>query len=786
LSSNKSASIISIADLKNIWNIVVKNWYIAIIGISLFLGIGWIYAYKQTDIFSAKTQILLKNNTSVNANSIITENGFYGGGSFVDNSNEIRVIQSYDLMKKTLERLDMDVSYYLIGRIRTEELFKGLPFKVKVINLNSSLYEQSIRFNVLNYNSFEITYKVGNKEVKKTGYFDTDFLDTDFHLLISRTQGWEQGMAEGLKLLNYMIQIHRRENMIYRFQSTLDVKNPEYTNVLEVSLNDPLPERAVVLLDTLAEVYIENTLKSRLQLNENTLNYIDKQMSEVTVILNSIEDTMQGYKEKNSILDLGKEGDAYFSKLSGYDNSKVDIKLQIETLNDLENYIISDRDPELLPPSVYIVKGDGFLQSAVTELYNLQLSRNTALNTAKEGSPAIVDVDKRIKALKRNLLIYIGNLRTALQQKVQDLDIEIANYIGNIKTLPFKQRGLLNIQRKLTVNENMYVFLLQKRANTVIAKASILPETKVIETARNVGLVKPDRNKIITNFIFFGFFISVVIIAIRALLFARIETVDELKHKTTLPVIGEVIFMPTVNDLLIAAESEPKSQIAEAFRSIRTNLQYLAVTEGCKTVVVTSNNPGEGKTFCCLNLAGILAKAGKRVLVLELDLHKPRVQKGLNLTADVGISTIVIGKNTIAECVKHSQIENLDAILSGPLPPNPSEIILSKELQDILNFGKEHYDYVIIDTPPVGLISDAVLLMKSADIRLFVINTKFPYKDSLNNAHEIVEVNKLSHFAFILNAVKKRKSKYYYNRYGYGYGGYGNYGGYGGYGDKKS
>jgi capsular exopolysaccharide synthesis family protein len=298
-----------------------------------------------------------------------------------------------------------------------------------------------------------------------------------------------------------------------------------------------------------------------------------------------------------------------------------------------------------------------------------------------------------------------------------------------------------------------------------------------------MGIVKPDHKKIVVNFIVFGLILSFMIIFVRATFFARIQSVDDLKAKTNLPIIGEVIYAKLQNDLIIAAESEPKSAIAESFRTIRTNLQYLGTPGSSKVIVITSNSPGEGKTFCSLNLAGILAKAGKRVLVLELDLHKPRVQKGLNLEADIGVSTIVIGKNTIEECVKKTQIEGLEVILSGPLPPNPSEIILSKELADVISYGRQHYDYVIVDTPPVGLISDAIVLMKMADISLFVINTKFPYKDSILNAQEVVGLNKLIHFAFILNEVKRRKSKYYYNRYSYGYGGgYGNYGGgYGGY-----
>jgi capsular exopolysaccharide synthesis family protein len=787
LAQAKNSGIVSAGDLKSIGRIVTKNWYIPVISIAICFGAGYLYSYKLTDIFAAKTQILLHSNNDVNPSSIIGET-FYGGSqSFIDNTNETRVIRSYDLIKTVLERVDFNVSYFLVGRIKTMEVFDGMPFRVKVLNINPGLYEQQMKFKITDKDHFRITYLKAGKEENRIGSFDKEFTEADFRLLVTRVNNFNNSPVETLKGMNYLMQIHNPANQVYQFQANLEVKTPDFTNILEITMQDVIPERAVIFLDTLSKVYIENTMKSRLEMNANTMRYIDRQMGEVTGLLNSIEDTMQGFKEKHAILDLTREGNTYFNKMDTYDAEKVNMGLQISILNDLENYIIADKDPEFLPPSLYVIKDDGFLSRAVGELYNLQLSRNGSLSTAKEGSPGIVELDKRIDALRKNLLVYIGNLRTAIKQKITETETEIQTYISDIKGLPQKQRGLLNIQRKMSVNEGMYVFLLQKRASTVIAKASIMPETKIIESARSIGIVKPDRKKVISGFMFFGFGLAVSIIAIRHFFFARIESVEELKAKTSLPVIGEVIFVPTIKELIIAAESEPKSPIAEAFRTIRTNLQYMSTAPGCKTIVITSNNPGEGKTFCSLNLAGILAKAGKKVLILELDLHKPRVQRGLGLEADIGISTIVIGKNTIEECIKHTVIENLDAILSGPLPPNPSEIILTKELEAIIQYGKANYDYLIVDTPPVGLISDAIMLMKMADISLFVLNTTFPFKESIENAHEIKEMNKLGHFGFILNGVKRRRSRYYYNRYsygtGYGYGGYGSYGSYGNYGN---
>jgi capsular exopolysaccharide synthesis family protein len=199
-----------------------------------------------------------------------------------------------------------------------------------------------------------------------------------------------------------------------------------------------------------------------------------------------------------------------------------------------------------------------------------------------------------------------------------------------------------------------------------------------------------------------------------------------------------------------------------------------------QVIVLTSNSPGEGKTFCSLNLSAAIAKTGKKVILLELDLHKPRVQKGFNLPAEKGISTVAIGKDRIEDVIIKTQIENLDTILSGPLPPNPSELVTSKAMDDILQYCKDNYEYVVIDTPPIGLISDAFVLMRIATVLIFVLNTRFAFRGALENAQEVSVLNPDVHFGFILNGVKRKKSKYYYNRYAYGYKGYG--GGYGGYG----
>ena len=770
----KTASIIDLEDIKSLMRILSKNWYVIILSLIFFYGIYFIYSYRLTNVYAAKSQILLEaNDQQLNEQSLISEN--FGGYAYwnqasIDNATQIRILTSYDLLEKVIRRMDLMVSYFIVGRLRTSEAYKGMPFQIVVDKINPALVEQQIEFNITSPTTYQLKIKKDNEEVLKNGFFNKPFIDSDLKIYVKNFNITKES-ATGFMNMDYLIQIHSISNLVKTFQTAMSVDIPEMTNILELTIEDVLPERAKDFLDTLASVYIENSIKSRLDLNANTLKYIEKQMDELTEVLTHIEDTLQGYKEKKHILDLGKEEEDYFRKMSEYDALKSTLNLQIASLNSLESYIIEDKDPQFLPPAVYIVNNDAFLKQSTSELYALQIKMNENLNKVTGTNYAITETQQKIEKLKKNLLIYINNSRTAMEQNKKDIDEQINIYVASIKTIPQKQRDLLGIQRNFDVNQKMYLFLLEKKSNNIISRAAILPNTKIIEAARSVGIVKPNKQKILYSFLGIGLVLASIIIFIRTNFYAKVESIDELKSKTSYPVLGEILYSDAVDNNTILINKDSRSNIAESFRALRANLQYLTPNaNGAKTILVTSQNAGEGKTFTSINLAAILAKAEKKVLLLELDLHKPKVQKTLKMVSDKGISSIVIGAETIENCIKPTEVENLNVLLSGPVPPNPSEMILSDRLTDIMNYAKINFDYVIIDTPPVSLISDALVLMKFSDINLFVINTKFPSKASLSNAYEIAQLNKESNFAFILNGVKRKYSKYYYNKYSYGYG----------------
>lgn len=780
----------SLNDIKKILPMIRKNWWIVVLFGAIFYLIGSFYVYKLDKVYASSSSLLLKSNEDYNPGSVISDNArFYGNASktFVDNSNEIRILQSHDLIEKALGRLDFDVSYYLVGRVRTTEVYAGVPFSIKPYVLNSALYEQKIKFRIISQTQYELIYIIDDKELKLIGKFDEELQNPHMRILVSKRKS-VAGMALMAKnQANYIIQPHTMNDLTKTFLSNLTVENPDYTNVLKLTLRDVLPERSTKFLDTLAAVYIENSLISRLELNQSTLYFIDRQLDDVSMILDHIEDTLQDYREKNSVIDLDRQSDQYFDKYSGFEGRQKALELQLKSLDDLEHYIIEDKDPTFLPPSAYILENDQFQVSTLDDLYQKRQRLSAELLVGTSQNYAVKNLRNQIDSTKRDILIYIKNSRQAIKEKIAGIVTEIGYYNDQLQMLPLKQRGLLNIMRRQKAFQEMYVFLLQKRANTIISKGGIVAETKIIERPRNIGIVSPNDDKIRFTFLGVGLLIAFGIVFVRIVFFQRIETFDELKNATQLPILGDVAYDKMLKELTIAVEHDPKSPMAESFRTIRTNLQYMATPGATQVIVLTSNNPGEGKTFCSLNLSAAIAKTGKKVILLELDLHKPRVQKGFNLPSERGISTVAIGKDKIEDVIIQTQIENLDTVLSGPLPPNPSELVTSKAMNEILDYCIKNYDYVIIDTPPIALISDAFVLMRHASILIFVLNIRFAFRAALENAHEVAAMNPDVHFGFILNGVKRKKSKYYYNRYAYGYkgygGGYGSYGGgYGGYG----
>lgn len=782
-------NIIEAKDLRTYLRIASKNWYFVAVALVLSGVLSYLYSYKLPDIFGATTQILLKDREVYDYQTSVYKSLGYVG-IYGDIVNQKRVLTSFDLVHETLDRLDFDVSYFIVGRFKTSQVYATQPFTVEMQVLNNKLYERPIDLRIIDTKRYSISYDLGGAIITKEYPFDQSVQEQDYVLKVVKSPYVNEQTINTLAATDYQFIRHERNALVKRCIERMKVFNQDYTSILEVTMEDEVATRAKMFLDTLSKVYIQYTLQSEFDINENTLSYIDKQLNEVSIILEQHEGELQAYKESKDILDLPREESLYFNELVRFDNQKRRMELDIQSLDALEEYVLTSNDEKLLPPAVFIMDDD-FLKATLNDLYERQMQRNRMLFQGTPFNTSIKQLDSTLQYTRANLLTYITNSRDALRSKIGDVEQQIGDYEGMLRSLPKSQRDLLKINRRLQVNEKMYLFLLEKRASTVIARAGIVPQTKVIESARPLGVVRPDKMRILYTFLLGGLVVSALVVFVRVMFYDRIENMDQLKELTALPIFGEVIASDKAAENYVVVDSDPKAAITESFRTVRTNLEYIPAPEGRgKVVMTTSYRPNEGKTFCSVNLSAILAKAGKRVLLLELDLHKPKVAAGLGMSSPTGLSTVLVGKAQWRDCVLRTQFENFDVLLSGPTPPNASELILSKHLATLFQEASLEYDYVMVDTPPVGLITDALLMMRYTDATLFVLNTRFANKDHVNNALEALESNTGRNVGFILNGVRMKKSKYYYNtNYGYGYRyayGYGSGYGYGyGYGRRS-
>ena len=767
----KNNAIIDIKDLKKVVHALRDNWWIIVVFIAFSAIAAYFYSYKLPKIYAAKAQVLLQSSeTYTYQQDLFKGLGIYS--SYERVANEQRILTSTDLISQTVARLKLDVSYFIVGRIQTKEVFSGTPFQIEAQVYAGGYYEFPFTFKIIDVDRFEIFYEENEQKVIIQHRFGEPIINNNFYFLVSKTNAINKSTIDSFREITYQFVIHNRDNLVYKHKSNISVENLEYTAILEVRMDDENSDRARMFLDTLCNAYISNSLKSRIKVNENTINYIDKQLNEIVSILDSIEDMLDNFKEQKDILNLSKEEDTYYKSLTDYELQNRSFELQLKSIAYLKNYIISNLNKELLPPAMFISNNDAYLTKAINELYNYQVNINSLLFASTEKSTTVKEMEYKIELLRNDILKYLVNTEKAINNKIEAISGEISFYEGMLKGVPGNQRQILNIDRKLQVNEKMYLYLLEKRAETVIAKAGIISDISIIESAHSIGIVKPDMNKIYYSFISVGLLLASIIAFLRTVFFGKIQSIEQLRGLTQLPVIGEVFHSKEAKDSYLIVDDHPRSFVTESFRALRTNLEYLAPDVKRKVILITSNRPSAGKTFCSINLGSILAKGGKRVLLLEMDLHKPKVHSALKLVSDIGLSSVLIGKSAVQDVVIKSPVENLDIILSGPAPPNASELILSSHFQTLLQYARENYEYVVIDTPPLGIISDALVLMKYSDINLFILNTKHGSMEGLHFAHDVVSNNKIGGFAFVLNNVKRGYSKYYYKKYSHGYGSY--------------
>jgi len=749
-----SNNLIDQKDLKKAFTTIGKNWMWFTVFLLISGGFSAVYLYKATNYYGAATQILVKPPKDPFKDAL-SESLSSNNPKKEDVANEMMILKSTKLVEETVKKLNLDISYYIKGRLKTGEVYRGTPFFVEGKMSDASLYNVPFELRILTKDRFKVEVHTELYNFVREARFGDPVVSDRFSFIVNSDP---TAIKENKKIgeIGYVFKFKNHTELVKTYQEALVVEKELDASVMKLSVEDEVPEKAIDFLNTLTSIYIENSISVNKKVNENTLEFIEGQLREVEGQLNSVEGNLESFQRAKTTLNLGQEQSVLFQRVVDFDSEKARLNIQLKSIDMMYEFLTGGGNDMSLSPTLLAESNDPSLTASFTELYALQQKRSNLMFSNTANSPLVKEADVQISILKQNILGIVLNVRKTLVTKINSLSSQVGEYQSTIREMPTTQRGLVNINRSVEIYSKIYEFLLQTRAQTIISKAAIVADRVVLEPAYSKGLIHPIKLKIVLTGIGIALALSFFIIFLKSMFYNYVQTKDDLKEITTLPITGVIGKAKDAETEYQIVDKFPKSQTAEAFRVIRTNLSYFAPNAKSKVVLVTSSVANEGKTFCAINIATIFAKAKKKVILLDLDLHKPKQANAFNLQNDVGVTSYIVGQAKLNQIIKDTGIQDLQVILTGPRTPNASELILDPMMETLINELKEHYEYIIIDTPPVGLLSDAIEFMKFADLSLYVVKAGYSKKDFVDIAHQIVERNHVKNLSFILNNVNSK------------------------------
>lgn len=748
-----NAAIIDQKDIKKTILLVLKNWYWFFLFITLGVALSVAYLYQATSYYGAEAKILVKPQKNAFKDAL-SESLNSGGPSKDEIANEMEILSSSRLISKVINELNLDISYYIEGRLKTGEIYKGKPFVVEGKVLDENFYGASFELNILDQEKYRLAVEHNDFKYDEENKFGEPVVNDKFSLIINS----DTTIIKNIKQFGdtkYLFTINNHSYLVNEYQESIQLSRSDDASVIVLRLEDAVQERAIDFLRILTAEYIENSISVQKEINENTLAFIDEQLKEVEDVLNGVESNLEEFQKQRTTVNPEDEQGEYLKRKVEFETEKARLQIQLRSVDHLYEQLTSGNDVGGISPALLGESGSG-LSSAFGELTALQQKRTNLLFSNTPNSPVVKEVEEQISSARRNVISIVMNMRRNLVVQINSLNSQLGQFRGAMSQMPTTIRGLVNIERKVSINEKIYLFLLETRAETVIEKAAIVADKFLLEPASSTGLQRPIMVRILLAGLGGGIAFALAIIFLKSLFYNYIQTKDELAELTNVPIIGVVGKSKEARKDYLVVDKQPQSVTSESFRVIRTNMAYFSPKSQSKVILFTSSMAGEGKTFSAINTATILAKAKKKVIVLDLDLHKPKQANAFDLKNDTGITSYLVGRATLEECIKPSGIENLDIILSGPRSPNASELLLDPMLEELIKDLRQRYEYVILDTPPVGLLSDALVLMKEADLNIYVLKANFSKKDFVDIAHQLIEKNNIKHMSFLLNGVSAK------------------------------
>lgn len=767
-------------NLKRYLGLFLSNWYL--FAISLFISITIAYSINRysSKVYTVSSTLMISEGQNSEGSRIV--GSVIPGGDIFNSkenmTNEISILYSFSLSKRVIDSLpEFRISYYGVGRrnIAETRLYKNAPFKVITDYLD--IQPRGIKVNIkINSASSYLLSIEGKENSEKEMKFGEQYNDHGFNFIID-IRARDNFVFKSGASNKFYFYFSTSEELANYFRGTLSVSPIEKdASIIKLTAVGPVPEQEADFLNMLMKVYRTLSLESKNQTAESTLAFIDSQLGIVSDSLKKAETRLQRLRLENKRIDLSKDGSLLQDRLEKAENERISLNLQNYYFQYLKEYLESKNESgDIVSPNLAGIT-EPTLVSLVEELAKQQkLKKDLSLNFSVELAPVTL-TSENINNIRMNLSDNIERSMISVEHLMSDLNDRIAVINKEVAELPGTERMRINIQRDFDINNTVYTYLLEKRAETGIAKASNMPDSKIIDEANilNSIQIKPTARKNNLKALLIGLIFPGVIIFLLYYLNNKIIDSADVINKTNVPVIGYVSH--NSSKIEIPVIDSPKSTLSESFRSIRTTLRYFSVESGHSVIAVTSTISSEGKTFISINLAAITASLGKKVLLIGLDLRRPRIHHLLGIDNTEGLSTYLSGNCKYEDVIKKTEIKNLYFASSGPVPPNPAELIEDEKMDAFIAKSKLEFDYIIIDTPPVAIVSDTFLIARFTDINLFVIRQRYSSKNTLELIQDIYREGRVKHMAIVINDISLKGYygfgiKYgYYKGYGYSYG----------------
>jgi capsular exopolysaccharide synthesis family protein len=768
-------------DINRILKLTLRNWYLFLISIPLALAIVYVYHRYTIPVYRASTTILLKStqNRSLAQSNLIE--GFGLSPEMRNIENQIFIIKSKKLVKKAVDMSDFSVEYFRAGHFKDSEIYHNSPFIVEFDSLHPQMVNVPIYLSCDQNNivKIEVHTEGTYTHIFKTGRNTGNTGPVDY----TKTVKWGQQVTTPffsfkIKKLNdqvcapdskFFFRFRPNSQTANSFRSRLSVNsNSEGSSIMNISVSGTTPGKMVTFLNNLNIVIMENSLERKNDKATRTLSFISDQLKKISDTLQTVQKELLDFRKLNHFVLPTEYSQIITDRYLEKEKQLGILRIKKEYYKYIQQKIKEDSKSEDFMLPAVSDEANSMVNQMILQLIDLKDEFETLNSDADNPNPYIISLSQKISIAENNLKTVIDLVIKNFELKENEIRNDLTKTIEEIKSLPDMEREYADIERNYKLNDAIYTFLLQKHSENQIAKASNTPDNEVIDSPSLTGLVSPNTKNNYSKAFIIALLLPVGIIVLRELLNTKVRGKEDLEHlQEKLPILGFI--MHSKNEVQDIIHEQPHSVISEAFRSLRTKIKFMSCESKTWAITITSTNTGEGKTFCAQNLASAFSISGKKTALLGFDMRKPKLSELFNLKNETGLSNYLSNQAEFEDICYETKYDNLYIVPSGAIPPNPSELISNNKTEELFKILREKFEVIIIDTPPIGLVADARILMDYSDCHLYVVRANYTDKEHMGYSLNNLMLENINHMGLILNDIPLKDKGYgYYSAEYYG------------------